>query len=82
MIGFIIGFFIGGFFGVMIAALAAANRDQEICMNNGDKIVLNGEVTRCMTALNSGAKYRVKIGDQEIWFSEKELQDAMNKKED
>lgn len=51
-------------------------------MNNGDKIMLNGEVIRCMTALASGARYRVKIGDQEIWFSEKELQDAMNKKED
>ena len=51
-------------------------------MNNGDKIVLNGEITRCMTALASGARYRVKIGDQEIWFTEKELQAAMNQKED
>lgn len=51
-------------------------------MNNGDKIILEGEVVRCMTAYNSGERYKIKIGNQEIWFTLDELEKANYKKED
>ncbi len=43
-------------------------KENKMDIRQGKEILIKGTVTGVIAALNSGEKYRVKIGDQEIWI--------------
>lgn len=44
-------------------------KENKMDIRQGKEILIKGTVTGVMTALNSGEKYHVKIGDQVIWIT-------------
>lgn len=42
-------------------------------IKQGEKVLIEGTITGVIAALNSGEKYRVKIGDQEIWIKPEDI---------
>jgi len=44
-------------------------------IKQGDEITVKAVVTGTITGLNSGEKYRVKIGDNEIWITPKDVKE-------
>ena len=42
-------------------------------IRQGKEVLIKGTITGTITALNSGEKYRVKIGDTEIWIKPEDI---------